>query len=79
MNKYYKTIVTVEVLSEEPIPNWTDLENLNYQITYGDWSGEVNIGTSEEVDAKTIAKLLINQGSDPGFFNLDQEGNPSEL
>jgi hypothetical protein len=38
------------------------------------------VATTKEikVDAKTMAKLLIKQGSDPEFFRLDEDGNDLE-
>ncbi len=71
--KFYRTVFTVEVLSEEE-PSPLDLETLNYQITDGDWSGVVEKGQSLKIDGKQMAKLLIKQGSDPSFFNLTDTG-----
>lgn len=73
--KFYKTVVTVTVLSEEPLCRGTDLKDIAHQIIEGDWSGEVDVGNSKEVTASEVAKLLEEQGSDPGFFRLDSEGN----
>ena len=73
--KFYKTIFSVEVLSENPIEQIVDLDDLNYMITDGDCSGDIDSEGSEEIDGATAAKLLIKQGSDPGFFQLDDNGN----
>jgi len=75
--KFYRTIFTVEVLSEEE-PEAVGLETLNYQITEGDWSGRVEKGRSKKVSGKVMAKLLENQGSDPAFFCLDENGNDAD-
>lgn len=72
--KYYRTIVKVEVLSEEPIGDM-DLSDIAHQGEYGDLSIHVDHGDPEEVDGKTMANLLIAQGSDPEFLGLDNEGN----
>jgi len=77
MSKFYRTIVTVEVLSEQPL-KVDDLDDLHHAITTGDCSGKVDFGNSEEVDGPTMAKLLMAQGSDPEFFQLDEHGNPVE-
>jgi len=76
--KFYKTIITVEVLSEDPRSFGGDLEFLNHAITEGDCSGHVTESPSEEVDGPTMAKLLEAQGSDSGFFMLDADGNDSD-
>jgi hypothetical protein len=74
--KFYRTIVQVEVLSEEPLGNTesTDLAALAYQITDGDFSGSISIPVVEEVNGKRMAELLQEQGSDPGFFQLGYGG-----
>jgi hypothetical protein len=72
--KFYKLVVTVTVLSEEPIGEEVDLESIAYGISQGDWSGQTDYGTPEEVDGPTMARLLQEQGSDTEFFLLSEEG-----
>jgi hypothetical protein len=76
--KFYKTTVTVTILSEEPISRGVELNDIAHQITLGDWSGEVDVGSSREVTARQVAALLKEQGSDPGFFTLDSDGNDAD-
>lgn len=73
-NKYYRTTVTVTVLSEEPFTTTPELNELHYAITDGDCSGDISITKQETLNGKQIAKALQDQGSDPGFFNLTDEG-----
>lgn len=73
--KFYRTIVEVEVLSEEPFPDVTDLDAIHYMVTEGDCSGKVSIKETKEIDGKTAADLLKAQGSDPEFFMLTEDGN----
>lgn len=76
--KFYRSVIQVEVLSEEPV-DFDDLTEVDYQITEGDCSGFVtDVVTNEEVDGVRMAKLLEEQGSDPGFFGLDAEGNDAD-
>jgi len=75
--KFYRTLVTVEVLSEEPYCPET-LEEVARDICDGDCSGDWTHEKSIEVDGPTMAKLLIKQGSDPGFFQLDENGNDDD-
>jgi hypothetical protein len=72
--KFYRTVFTVEVLSEEE-PETVDLETLAYQIGDGGWSGVVEKGESEKLDGLQTARALEEQGSDPCFFRLDENGN----
>lgn len=75
--KFYRTVFTVEVLSEEPLPDMS-LDEIAYEITEGGSSGDLTRSKSETVDAKKMAKLLMKQGSDPEFFQIDEDGNDIE-
>jgi hypothetical protein len=76
--KFYRTIIQIEVLSEEPYSS-TDLEKVNDDITNGHQSGRVTIELDSEVmDSKTCVKKLKEQGSDPEFFCLDAHGQDTE-
>lgn len=73
--KFYKTVVTVTVLSEDYAPNEDcDLESIAYHIRDGNWSGEVEMGKPIRLTGKQTAEELTKQGSDPGFFSLDEKG-----
>ena len=73
--KFYKTIVQVEILSQEPI-EITDLDTIHYNITEGDWS--LNVVSSKELNGKEAAGALLNQASDPSFFQLTKNGEDTE-
>ena len=72
---FYKTIVKVTILSEEPYPDTYNLQQIHYDIQEGDCSGVYEEIDRKEIDAETAAKELIKQGSDPEFFQLDEDGN----
>ena len=69
MSKFYRTIVTVEILSDEPIGSPT-LDEINYQIMEGDWSGQYEVSSVAEISPAEMTSALIAQGSDPEFFGL---------
>ena len=72
--KFYRSVMRVEVLSEEPV-TFYNLNEVAYAITDGDCSGLVTDEVeNEEVDGPTMAKLLEAQGSDPSFFQLTEDG-----
>jgi hypothetical protein len=76
--KIYRTVIRFEVLSEEP--NVTDGMTLDmlYEATMtGDLSGQhLDPEIQDQVLAgKEAVKAIEEQGSDPEFFGLDQEGN----
>ena len=73
--QYYKTVIQIEILSEEPYPDPRPLEDISYDITEGHCSGVLKTVSSEKVDGPTMAKLLQEQESDPEFFGLDENGN----
>ena len=75
--KFYRTLFTFEVMSEDPIET-VSLEDLAYLVTEGGCSGRFLSTEEEEVGGRTAAQILIDQGSDPGFFRLDEEGNDAE-
>jgi len=76
--KFYRRVFHIEVLSEEPIPGEVDLTEIHYNITEGHCSGRIACDEQEEMDGKKAADLLIDQGSDPEFFNLDEAGDDVE-
>lgn len=72
--KFYRTVISVEVLSEEPY-NPESLEGIAHDIIEGDCSGRWNVVSSKEVDGVEMAQLLYEQASEPAFFQLDDDGN----
>jgi hypothetical protein len=75
--KFYKTVLKVVVLSEEPF-EWDSLEGVATAITDGGCSGDVKEVGSVLMSGREAAKALMDQGSDPGFFRLDEDGEDVE-
>lgn len=77
--KFYRTVIKVEILSEEPYPESADMHQVANDIDDGDCSGQaITIVENQVVSGKRMVKLLENQGSDPEFFQLDENGNDLE-
>jgi hypothetical protein len=80
--QYYKQVIKVVVLSEGydggGPPNWQRLEDVARDIIYGDCSGEWHVDETVELTPKQVAEELMKQGSDPGFFQLNEDGTPEE-
>jgi uncharacterized protein YuzB (UPF0349 family) len=73
---FYRNVITITILSEEPLEKEPSLSAIEYLITYGGCSGKTDTTISNEaVDGATMAKLLQEQHSDPSYFGLDDEGN----
>ena len=74
--KIYKSVLKIEILSEEPIEDGYSLNDISYQITDGDWSGDTDRENRNiELQGKEAAEACINQGTSPEFFMMDDEGN----
>lgn len=71
--KFYRQVFHVEVLADAPI----DMSGLICELVEGaqDYSIRVREDDEERVDGLTMAKLLISQESDPGFFGLTDDGD----
>lgn len=72
MTKYYRTVITVEVLSDEPY-NPASLAQVAHDTISGGCSGNWKITSSEEVTVKRMAELLEAQGSDPSFLIMEED------
>ncbi|HKR05963.1 MAG TPA: hypothetical protein VJY62_15105 [Bacteroidia bacterium] len=75
--KFYRTVIEVEILSEEPY-NLEDknLNDINYDISEGHCSGVYNSKIlNQEKTGKQIVKLLNAQKSDAEFFCLNPDGS----
>ncbi len=76
--KFYRTVITLEVLSEEGIPPQMSFEEITSETMAGRYSG-AQIGRDEFViDGKQAAEALKSQASDPGFFNLTDSGEDAD-
>lgn len=68
----YKTTVTFEVLSEDPIPGHVDLEYIAREATEGRYVGRFGPTKEETVTPAKMRQLLYDFGSDPEFFLLEE-------
>jgi hypothetical protein len=71
--KFYKTVIQVEVLSEEPF-EYNDLSDVHEQITYEYCSGRYSTVEVKTLTGRQAAKALLGQGSEPEFFLIDENG-----
>jgi hypothetical protein len=76
--RFYRTVVRIEILSEEPYHGNT-LSAINYDIKEEGCSGLLShVVRNEEHDGPSIARLLMAQGSGPEFFRLTATGEDIE-
>ncbi len=72
--QYYRTTIQIVVLSEGPF-DCNDLQTIDKAITAGDCVGTVDTESSTLLTGKQAADALYAAGSEPGFFQLDADGN----
>jgi hypothetical protein len=77
---FYVTTVSFKVLSDRPIPAEFEMHDIVRECEEGDFVADYSIdpSSSEQVTGKQMADALYAAGSDPGFFNLDDNGNKME-
>lgn len=68
-NSYFRTLVTVEILSNDPYTGDESLSEIANAITYGSDSGLVTIHKSVSLSKQKMQKALEKQGSDPTFLD----------
>ncbi|MEG7741739.1 hypothetical protein U2084_14975, partial [Listeria monocytogenes] len=73
--KFYKTIIQLEVLSEEPIPDEMDVAQIAFEATEGDYSMVDGERIQTILNGQQTADALKEQASDPSFFLLTEDGN----
>lgn len=86
--KFFKTVIKFTVLSEEPIPEGMNprdgclpprsLENIANECMDGSWSMGNASNKETELNGKQAAEALLNQASDPSFFNLTEDGEDAD-
>ncbi len=75
--KFTKTIIEVVIISEDGYDP-AGLDGVHYDITDGECSGKWNIVSQRTLNPKQAAKELLKQGSDPSFFQLDENGKDQD-
>lgn len=70
-NKFWKTTITVTILSEgdEP-PSYNSLSDMADDVFQGDVSGQWTTNESEELEPQVMADELVGQASDPAFLGI---------
>lgn len=71
--KFFRTVFTAVVLSEEPITNLS-LAQLHYETQEGHCVLQSLSEKQTAISGKRAANELYKAGSEPSFFNLDDDG-----
>ena len=75
VRKFYKTTFLITVLHEEPGYHPDDLGDIHHDIVDGNFSGNFEQNETIQLDGKQAADELSKMGSEPSWFNLDENGN----
>ncbi len=76
--QFYKIIYQVTVLADDTLSDNYTLNDIGFLINNGKCSGVTKQISHKTLDGKQIAEELQKQGSDPGFFQVDKNGNDLE-
>lgn len=78
--KLYRTVIQIEVLSEDPIPEGMSLDQIEEECNTGSFSGVHDfIKTNEVIEGEEAVKAVMAQGSSPDFFQMDENGDEIEF
>ena len=79
MTQFYRTVITIEVLSDGPF-FYQNLAQVHEETTYGSCSGLHAITKSERLTIKELVERCEEHGTDPEFFlgELDVEKEKDE-
>lgn len=78
MSKFYRTVIEIEVLSHDPLPDDLSLTDLAWEIGDGEYSATMDTISADAIDGPTMAAALQGQGSDPAFLGLTEDGQEVE-
>lgn len=80
MGKYFKTVYTVVVLSEDEALGPVDLAVIDRAISDGPCIGQTEETSVEELSADEMRDALIEVGNDGSFFpSINEEDDESEV
>jgi hypothetical protein len=76
--RFFKSTITIEVLSEFCSVENMDLPDIIYEAKEGDLSMKIISSSAVELTGAQVAAALKAQGSVAGFFLLNDDGTPIE-
>lgn len=68
MTDYWKTTITITVLSEGKTDFDNNLDVIRHAITGCECSGKVEVTTEEKLTVEELRQECVGQGTDPEFF-----------
>ena len=76
MTKFYKTILKVEIISDEHynIADMT-LSDIADHMIHGGFAGDWNVEERQTISHQDCANRLLKMNCDPEFMGIDEDGN----
>lgn len=71
----YKTVLTIEVLSDEPLDPQMSTSDVVRDMIFGTTSGITKRSSPKLLKGKHAVKEIHKHGTDPSFFFMDENGN----
>jgi hypothetical protein len=69
----YKHTITIEVLADTESLDHASLEDLNYQMTFGDFMGRWKVDSTKSLTKEEVIEESYDMGGEPGFFGEEFE------
>jgi len=69
---YYRTTITLVVLSGDPLPHAADPADVIRECDSGDYVLASTAYAQEQIGEPEMALALTSAGSDPGFFRIGE-------
>ena len=74
--KIYRTVITLTVYSDYPLPEGMSLEEIDANCEDGDFTGKTEFSEVNTVlIGQEAADAVLGVGSSPDFFQMDENGN----
>lgn len=76
--KFYRSILTVIILSEDKPAEYEDLQDLHREIEGGPYVGVYGRPAVQEISERQMIRELEAAGSSSDFFNIEKPIKPSQ-
>lgn len=68
----YRTKITLQILSEEPLPEEMSLDGVLHEAYNGDFVLAADWAPPEKLTDEEMAEALVAAGSEPAFFQIGE-------
>ena len=72
--RFHRTLIRVEVLTEDPIEGDLSTKDLFHLSEYNGAVSDTRVESREEIDALEMSRNLQDNGVDPDYYGLTKDG-----